>query len=205
MANKKAKLDPRIDAYIAKSASFAHPILKHLRSIVHSACPKVEETIKWGMPHFDYCGILCSMSAFKAHCAFGFWKGALIVKGPDNKDAKAMGQFGRIASLKDLQPKATIARYVKAAMKLNEEGTKAPHKEKRKSRTPLPMHPSLAKALKVEKKASASFERFSPSTRREYIEWIGAAKTDATRERRLATAIKWIAEGKPRHWKYMKK
>jgi uncharacterized protein YdeI (YjbR/CyaY-like superfamily) len=205
MAPKKTKLDPRIDAYVAKSAPFAQPILKHLRSLVHSACPEVEETIKWGMPHFDYHGIMCAMSAFKAHCAFGFWKGALIVKGADNKDAQAMGQFGRIASLEDLPPKATIVRYVKAAMKLNEEGAKAPHMEKRKSRKSPPMHPALAKALKAHKGIGANFKKFSPSAQREYIEWIGSAKTDETRERRLETALEWIAEGKSRHWKYMKK
>jgi uncharacterized protein YdeI (YjbR/CyaY-like superfamily) len=205
MALKKSKSDPRIDAYIAKSAPFAQPILNHLRAIVHSACPEVEETIKWGMPHFDYHGIMCAMSAFKAHCAFGFWKGALIVKGADNKDANAMGQFGRIASLKDLPPKATITRYVKAAMKLNEEGAKAPHMANRKTRKPLPVPADLAAALKTHKKAKAVFDEFSPSCQREYIEWITEAKAEETRKRRLDQTIEWVAQGKQRNWKYMKK
>ena len=95
------KKDPRVDAYIERSAPFAKPILKHLRKIVHRGCPQVEETIKWGMPHFDYKGILCGMAAFKAHCAFHFWKGELVM-GDSNRANEAMGQFGRINSVKDL-------------------------------------------------------------------------------------------------------
>ena len=205
MSTKKTKTDPRIDAYIAKSQPFAQPILKHLRAIVHSACPQVEETIKWGMPHFDYQGIMCAMSAFKAHCAFGFWKGALIVEDAADKDAQAMGQFGRIESLKDLPPRPTIARYVKAAMKLNEAGAKAPHRANRKTRKPLPVPPMLSAALKKNTKARTHFETFSPSAQREYIAWINEAKSDETRDRRLATTLDWVSEGKHRNWKYMKK
>ena len=69
---------PRIDAYIAKSADFARPILTRLRGLVHQACPQIEETIKWGFPHFEYKGIVASMAAFKQHASFGFWKGTLL-------------------------------------------------------------------------------------------------------------------------------
>ncbi len=202
---KVGKLDPRIDAYIGKAAPFARPILKHLRSIVHETCPAVEETIKWGMPHFDYLGIMCAMAALKAHCTFGFWKGALIVGSTDQKDREAMGQFGRIVDLSDLPSKKRIASYVKAAMKLNESGAKAPHMENRKTRKPLPVPKDLSIALKGNRKANAAFAAFSPSNRRDYIEWITSAKTDETRERRLVTTLEWLEEGKPRHWKYIKK
>jgi uncharacterized protein YdeI (YjbR/CyaY-like superfamily) len=197
--------DQRFDAYIAKSAPFAQPILKHLRAVVHQACPDVEETLKWSMPHFMYQGMLCGMSAFKAHCAFGFWKGALIVKAGDNKDTQAMGQFGCIKSLKDLPPKKRIAAYVKAAMKLNVDGVKSPLREKRQPRKPLPMPKDLAAALRRNAAARSTFDNFSPSHRRDYIEWITEAKTPATRERRLATTLVWLPEGKTRHWKYQKK
>lgn len=197
--------DPRIDAYIAKSADFAKPILKHLRAIVHTACPQVEETVKWGMPHFDYKGMMCSMAAFKRHCSFGFWRGALIVKDRDNKDREAMGQFGRITSITDLPPKKVIATYVKAAMKLNDSGVKSTERAKRKTRTSLPVPADLAAALKRNTKARKTFDTFSPSQRREYIEWLADAKAEDTRKRRLATTIEWLAEGKPRNWKYMKK
>jgi uncharacterized protein YdeI (YjbR/CyaY-like superfamily) len=202
---KMRQHDPRIDAYIDKAAPFAQPILQHLRSIVHDACPQVEETVKWGMPHFDYRGIMCGMAAFKAHCSFGFWKGALIVGKEANKDHDAMGQFGRIAAIKDLPSKKQIAGYVKAAMKLNEAGAKAPHTEKRQARRPLAMPKVLTNALKGNRRARETFEAFSPSNRRDYIEWIIDAKTDTTRERRLATTLEWLAEGKARHWKYQKK
>src|SRR3954452_3610237 len=120
-----AKTDPRVDAYIERSAPFAKPILKHIRKVVHRGCPDVEETIKWGMPHFDYKGVMCGMAAFKAHCAFGFWKGSLIIDA-QNKSADAMGQFGRITSMKDLPPKRTLQGYVKKARELNDAGIKPP-------------------------------------------------------------------------------
>src|SRR5687767_11952795 len=121
--------DPRIDAYIARSAEFARPILTHLREVVHQACPDVEETIKWSSPHFMYHGMLAGMAAFKSHCAFGFWKGVLI-EGPDpDQRAAAMDQFGAIRSVADLPPKRVLANYVRQAMKLNEEGVRHPRQK----------------------------------------------------------------------------
>jgi len=196
--------DPRIDAYIARSADFARPVLAHLREIVHEACPDVEETMKWSMPHFMYEGMLCGMSAFKQHCAFGFWKGSLIVKPGDRPGEKAMGQFGTIRSLADLPPRRTIAKYVKEAMRLNEQGVKAPARARPRTRKPVEVPPDLQAALGRNRKAKAAFEASSPSHRREYIEWITEAKREETRKRRLETALEWMAEGKSRNWKYEK-
>jgi uncharacterized protein YdeI (YjbR/CyaY-like superfamily) len=195
--------DPRIDAYIARSADFAKPILTHIRAVVHAAAPQVEETMKWSSPHFDYKGeMMCGMAAFKEHCAFGFWKGSLIIeKGLRSDDG--MGQMGRITKVSDLPTKAVLTGYIKKAMKLNDEGTKLV-RPKGPPKKPLPVPPDLAKALKANKAAKAAFDGFSPSAQREYIEWLIEAKTDATRTRRLETAIEWIAEGKARHWKYQK-
>jgi uncharacterized protein YdeI (YjbR/CyaY-like superfamily) len=149
--------------------------------------------------------MLCGMSAFKQHCAFGFWKGSLLVAQSDNKNDTAMGQFGRITSLKDLPPKKKIISYIKAAMKLNEDGVKSPALAKRKPLTPLPVPAVLTGALKRNKKARDIFENFSASNRREYILWITEAKTEETRARRLATTIEWLADGKTRNWKYERK
>jgi uncharacterized protein YdeI (YjbR/CyaY-like superfamily) len=197
--------DPRVDAYIAKAAPFAQPVLKHLRATVHGACPDVEETIKWGMPSFTYHGILCGMASFKAYCTFGFWKGELIVDAQHRGTERAMGDLGRITKMSDLPSKRVLANYVRQAMKLNEDGVKAPWLVKRAQRAPKPpprTPADLAAALKQNRQALATFEGFSPSHRREYIEWIVGAKTDETRTRRLATAIAWMAEGKPQNWKY---
>lgn len=202
--------DKRVDAYIAASADFAKPILEHLRSVVHQACPDVEETIKWGFPHFMYRGMLCSMASFKAHCAFGFWKGALILDDP-GMSAGAMGSFGRIASLKDLPPKQALAGYVKKAMALNEQGVATPRTRKpalaKKAAPAATATPpdDLVAALRKNAAARKTFEGFSPSARKEYVQWITEAKGEATRQRRLETAIEWMAEGKPRNWKYLKK
>lgn len=195
--------DERIDAYIAKSNDFAQPILEHLRAVVHEACPEVEETMKWGFPHFMYEGMLCSMASFKAHCAFGFWNGALIVAQDGAPAEAAMGQFGRITSVKDLPAKRVLTKYVKQAMALNESGVKPPSRAKRAAPKPAAEVPAeLAAALRKNRKAREVFEGFPPSHRREYIEWITDAKRDETRARRVAQAVEWIAEGKGRNWKY---
>jgi uncharacterized protein YdeI (YjbR/CyaY-like superfamily) len=196
--------DARVDDYIAKSTEFARPILTYLRDLVHAACPDVEETMKWSFPHFMYKGMLCSMASFKEHCSFGFWKSSLIVEKDDAPAEKAAGQFGRITQLSDLPSKKVLTGYIKEAMKLNEAGVKAPSPMTPKKPKPeLVVPDDLAGALQANEKARATFENFSPSQKREYVEWLTEAKTDTTRARRLETAIEWMAEGKSRNWKYM--
>ncbi len=195
--------DARVDAYIAQSAEFARPILAHLREVVHAACPEVEETMKWSRPHFDYKGMFCGMAAFKEHCAFGFWKHSLVVeKGGDGVE-KGMGQFGRITRLADLPSKKVLTGYIKLAKQLNDEEVKSPTRSKPKAPRELVVPDDLAKALAGNTAARATFEKFSPSNKREYVDWLTEAKTETTRTRRLATAVEWLAEGKPRNWKYM--
>jgi uncharacterized protein YdeI (YjbR/CyaY-like superfamily) len=197
------KKDPRVDAYIAKSADFAKPILNHLRSLVHEACPEVEEEWKWSFPNFMYKGMFCSMASFKEHCAFGFWKSSLIVDKNGQSAEQAMGQFGRLTKLSDLPSKKVMIEYIKLAKKLNDDGVKAPTRAKPKVPRELVVPDDLAQALKRNKAAQATFDKFSPSNKREYVDWITEAKTEATRSRRLETAIEWMAEGKTRNWKYM--
>lgn len=201
--------DKRIDAYIAKAQPFAQPILKHLRSLVHKACPNVEETMKWSFPHFDYKGeMMCSMAAFKQHAVFSFWKAKLLKNSKGYLQERsadggaAMGHFGRITNLKDLPPDKAIIDLVKQAMKLNDKGIKLPSKPKTKKKE-LTIPDYFLKELKKNKKALATFEAFSYSHKKEYIEWITEAKTDKTREKRMLTTIEWLAEGKARNWKYM--
>jgi uncharacterized protein YdeI (YjbR/CyaY-like superfamily) len=194
--------DARVDAYIAKSADFAQPILAHLRELVHSVCPDVEETMKWSFPNFMYKGMLCNMASFKEHCAFGFWKGSLMVAS-DGRAEEGMGHLGRITKLSDLPSKKILTGYIKKAMELNDKGIKkaAPPKPKAPKQVVVPDY--LEQALQANAAARATFERFSPSHKREYVEWITEAKTEATRIKRLQTALEWMAEGKPRNWKYM--
>ncbi len=193
--------DPRIDAYIDESADFAKPILRHLRDVVHEACPDVEEKMKWSFPHFDYKGMMCSMASFKEHCTFGFWKPGLVL-GEAAKEG-GMGQFGRITSVKDLPAKKVLVGYVKKAMRLNDEGVKPKRAQRPKTKKPdVDVPQDLTAALKKNAKARATFEGFSPSHRREYVEWIAEAKREETRARRIAQAVEWMAEGKHRNWKY---
>jgi uncharacterized protein YdeI (YjbR/CyaY-like superfamily) len=193
------KRDPRIDAYIAKQRDFAKPILSYIREVVHEGCPDCEETLKWSMPTFLHHGILCGMAGFKEYAVMMFWKGTLIV-GTGGKSLEAMGSLGRITRVEDLPPRKELLGYIKKAMELNEKGIT------RKKRAPKPevaVPKDLAAALRKNKKAGATFDGFSPSHRREYVEWITEAKTEATRQRRLETATGWMAEGKSRNWKYI--
>jgi uncharacterized protein YdeI (YjbR/CyaY-like superfamily) len=198
------KKNKAIDAYIAKSADFAKPILIHFRELIHKTCPDVEEAIKWGMPFYDYKNDpLCMSAAFKEHCAIRFWKTSLI-KGLDESESDGMSTFGRITSLKDMPSDKKLIGYIKEAMLLNEKGIKvAKAKPEKKETLPVPVY--LKKALAANKKALQQFEKFSPSKKKDYITWLTEAKTEETRAKRLETAIEWIAEGKGRNWKYEKK
>jgi uncharacterized protein YdeI (YjbR/CyaY-like superfamily) len=198
--------DPRVDAYIGKAAPFARPILTHIRKAVHAGCPEVEETMKWSAPHFVYRGMLCGMASFKAHCAFGFWKASLLkANGGGTKSAEAMGQFGRIASVDDLPGLKQLTALVREAAALNDEGVKVPRRKKAAPKPPPTAPADFMRALRANKKALAAFTGFSPSHKREYIEWISEAKTAETRQRRMATALEWLSEGKARNWKYQKR
>jgi uncharacterized protein YdeI (YjbR/CyaY-like superfamily) len=193
--------DARVDAYIAGAPAFARPILEHLRACVHAGCPAVEESIKWGAPHFLAAGrLLCNMNAFKAHVGFGFWLGERVVG--DDADASARGQFGRITALADLPPRRELVALVRKAAALAADGAIRAPRKPAASKPAARVPDDLAAALGRDRAARATFERFSASHRREYIEWIEDAKREDTRARRLATTVEWLAEGKPRHWKY---
>jgi uncharacterized protein YdeI (YjbR/CyaY-like superfamily) len=195
-----AAKDPRVDAYIARAAPFARPILAHLRAVVRTAVPEAEETIKWGMPHWVHHGILCCIAGFQGHCALVIRRGQDLL-GDAAKD-DAMGQFGRIVSKDDLPPKAALVRLLRAAARKNEAGVDAPKAPRRPRKPEAKVPPDLTAALRKDARARATFEAFSPSRRRDYVEWIVEAKAEATRARRLAQAVEWMAEGKARNWKY---
>lgn len=196
------KRDPRVDAYIEKAAPFAQPILREVRERVHAACPEVEEAIKWSSPAFVYAGgILAGMAAFKQHASFGYWKHAQVMG--EGVELDGMGSYGKMASLRDLPPKRRMLADIKRAMKLNQEGGKAPGPRKSQSPKPPPEAPGdLLAALAKNRRAKATFEAFPPSAKRDYVDWIVEAKREDTRRKRLEQAVEWMAEGKRRHWKY---
>ncbi len=200
------KKDNRIDLYIANAKPFAQPILNHLRELVHKGCPDVEETIKWGMPSFDYKGPFCSMAAFKDHAVFGFWKALLMKDAGKLKENQqnAMGHAGKIKSLEDLPNDKILISWIKEAAKLNEDGVKLPPRKKTEQKD-LVIPDYFIKLLGKNNKALQNFEKFPPSHKKEYVQWITEAKTEETRNRRMNTAIEWIAEGKGRNWKYERK
>ena len=193
--------DPRVDAYIARAAEFARPILTHFRRVIHEADPDATETLKWGHPSFVHDGIVCGMAAFKAHCAIFFWRGAMIIDSSGRSANEAMGQFGRVTKIGDLPSKSVLKRYVKEAVRLNVEGVK-PARQPRKPKPPAAVPDDLAAALRRNRAARQTFDRLSPSQQREYIEWLTEAKRDETRAGRLRTTLEWLAEGKQRNWKY---
>jgi uncharacterized protein YdeI (YjbR/CyaY-like superfamily) len=200
-------MDPRVDAYIEKAAPFAQPVLTHLRELIHQACPRVTESVKWGMPFFlQQEVILCHMAAFKQHCAFGFWGPEMkkVLKKDGLHSSDAMGVLGRITSLKDLPSDKEMLAYMRHAAELVESGQRTKSIERPAKKAPKNVHvpAELAAALKKNKTATKVFENFSPSCRREYAEWIAQAKRPDTKQKRVSQAVEWIAEGKSRNWKY---
>jgi len=202
------QFDPRVDAYIEKAAPFAQPVLAHLRKLMHQACPRVTESIKWSMPFFVQQGVvLASMAAFKQHCAFGFWgpemQKALSKDGL--KSSEAMGSLGRITGLPALPPDRVLIAYMRQAGALVESGQRTKSIERPKKAKPRPVRvPSeLTAALKKSKMATKVFDEFSASCRREYADWIAEAKRPETKAKRVKQAVDWIAQGKQRNWKYM--
>lgn len=200
------KKDERVDSYIAKSRDFAKPILTHLRDLVHTACPEVTETVKWSMPFFEYKGQLANMAAFSKHCSFGFWKASLLTDKTGSLKSRGdegMGAFGKITSLEDLPKDDVIVDFILQAMELNENNVAVPRAPKAAAKT-LVIPDDLLEALAGNDAAAETFDKFPPSCRKEYVEWITEAKTEATRGKRLATTIEWLTEGKRRNWKYEK-
>jgi len=202
--------NPKVDAYLAKAQPFAQPILFHLREVVHKACPGIEETIKWSRPFFEYRGaILGNMSAFKAHCSFGFWGeeiGAALREAGALRDG-GMGSLGRITTLKDLPPDKLLLGWIRQAAAFIKSGQytspiAARHKVAKLPKPKIETPAEFSAALQKNKKAASVFSAFSPSCKREYVEWIADAKRQETRTKRIADAVVWIAEGKQRNWRY---
>ena len=202
--------DPRIDEYIGKKAAFAQPILRHIRELMHSVSPQITETIKWGHPFFEYKGILANMAGFKEHCVFGFWGSTAlsdpngILKHADERDAA--GNFGRITKVSDLPDDAILKDFILQAIAIKDAGPEQKSEKKaavpKAPKAPIEMPDYFAAALETNTQALATFQNFSPSNKREYLEWIVEAKTEATRQKRIETALEWMSEGKSRNWKY---
>jgi uncharacterized protein YdeI (YjbR/CyaY-like superfamily) len=204
---KPTSFNPKVDDYMANAADFAKPVMAHLRKLLHKTCPGVIEEMKWGIPHFDYKGeMMCIFAAYKSHCAFTFWKESLMSdpKLKANPTVKAINRYmGKITALSDLPSDRQLVAYIKEAMALNDNGVKLPPRKSDKPKD-IAIPDYLAKRLAANPKVKAVFEGQSASFRKEYLVWITDAKTDETREKRMAEALAWIAEGKGRFWKYAK-
>ncbi|MFM0598506.1 YdeI/OmpD-associated family protein [Paraburkholderia dilworthii] len=201
------KHNPKVDAYAEKAEDFAKPVFARLRALIHATCPEVIEEVKWGIPHFDYKGdMMCIFAAYKKHCSFTFYKDALMgdARLKANAGIPAAKRFmGKLTSVADLPPDRELKSWIKESMALNEQGLKLPVRE---SRTPkeVGMPAAFAEKLQANPKIKKIFESKSASFQKEYNVWIGDAKTEATRDKRIEEAIAWIAEGKGRFWRYAK-
>ena len=200
--------NPRVDAYIENAEAFAKPILTHLRALLHATCPDVVEEIKWGIPHFDYRGeMMCIFATHKQHCSFTFWKDALMddARLRANGDLPAAKRFmGKLTRLADLPPDDQLTGWIREAMSLNERGIKLPPRKSDGPKPPVGIPEAFAQELSANPEIKAIFDGKSASFQKEYNVWIGDAKTDATRDKRIEESLAWIAEGKGRFWKYAK-
>ena len=192
--------DPRVDAYIAKAAPFAQPVLTHVRALVHRVLPEAEEGIKWGMPACMVGGKnVAGMAAFKAHCA-------VMIHGEGRLgEGEGMGGYGKVTALSDLPADDVLETALnEAAQRVAVSGSAAKPRAKAPPKPEIPVPQDFAAALREAPEAKAFFDGLPPGQRREYLDWITGAKQDATRAKRLATALEWLAEGKRRNWKYEK-
>ena len=203
---KNTDFSPKVDAYIAKAAPFAQPVLEHLRELIHKGCPEVVEEIKWSMPFFVYKGqILGNIAGFKAHCSVNLWGDgvAAAMRKDGVLSSDGMGKLGKIASVKDLPSNKTMMGYVKQAAAFIDAGGKTmPKRMKKAEKAEAEVPAELAAALKKNKAAGLTFAAFSPSCKKEYVDWIAEAKRAETKEKRVTQAVEWMAEGKQRNWKY---
>jgi uncharacterized protein YdeI (YjbR/CyaY-like superfamily) len=191
--------DPRVDAYIASRNDFAKPILSHIRDLVHAHAPQVEETIKWSMPFFTYKGeLLANMAAFRAHAAFGFWSRSNL---PTGQEGDAMGQYGRITDVATMPADGVLTAALDKALAIIDSGVK-PKRPARARKPEAETPPALFEALAADAQASANWNAFSPSCRREYCEWVSDAKRAGTRASRVAKTIAQVRDGKKLNWKY---
>lgn len=198
---------PEVDTYIEASAEFAQPILRKLRELFHRACPEIEESIKWSSPFFEYQGLVGNMTAFKQHVSYGFWKAGLMSDPEGILERAGNTQMAvlKASSVDDLPADAILIQYIEEAVDLNARGVKVPRDRPATEAKALEVPDDLSAALAMNEQALATFDGFSYSNQKDYVEWITEAKREATREKRLAIAIEWLAAGKPRNWKYMKK
>lgn len=191
-----AKLEPRIDDHIAKAGAFARPILEHFRALVHKTIPECEEAIKWGMPHFTLGGRnLAGMAAFKKHVSIFFHH---------DEQPGGTGKFRQIAAMEDLAEDSLIEERLRAAVERLSSAAAQPRTKAAAAPKPVPDMPSAFSQALIAAAAMDRFDMMAPGYRREYIEWVADAKTDATRDKRIAQAVEWIGEGKHRNWKYQK-
>lgn len=189
--------EPKIDAYIARAQPFARPILEKVRERVHAVVPDIEEAMKWSHPTYCKGGkIVLGTAAFKQHAAVNFWRGQELGLA---REEGAMGQLGKITSRDDLP--SNLDELIAKAAELAESAP-APRKTKHAPKPAPAMHPDFAAALAKAPRAKAALDAFPPSAQRDYLEWISDAKQDATRAKRIATAVEWLGEGKRRNWKY---
>ncbi len=195
--------NPHVDAYVAKSAEFARPILQKLRDMILAAGPELSEVIKWGVPHYEFHGLVVGMAAFKHHVSFGFWKSKLMSDPAGLFSGERAGSMCNIklTSVKELPAAKIIKSYVREAIRLNVEGVKVPNRP-RSAQAEVIAPADLQSLFRRHKSAAAAFEAMSNSHRREYVEWIDDAKKPETRARRLEQAISLLSEGKTRNWKY---
>lgn len=200
--------NPKVDAYLDAAEEFAKPIFVHLRGLLHATCPEVVEEMKWGIPHFDYRGEMMGIfAAYKKHCSFSFWKDSLMADArlKANSDLPAAKRFmGKLTTIADLPSDNDLIAWIREAMSLNERGVKLPPRQSDGPKKEVGIPDAFAERLAQAPAIRAIFEGKSASFQKEYNVWIGEAKTEATRDKRIDEALAWIAEGKGRFWKYAK-
>ncbi|TDN84722.1 uncharacterized protein YdeI (YjbR/CyaY-like superfamily) [Salegentibacter sp. 24] len=189
-----------VDQYIETHPGWKKK-LHSLRSILDGF--ELEECIKWGAPVYTVNGKnIIGIAAFKHHCAFWFFNGALLknntalLHNAQEEKTKALRQ---IRFIKDQQIKPEVLRkYVSEAIKNHQEGKEI--KPVIGKKLVLPME--LKKAMENDEGLKKSFLQLTKGKQREYANYITTAKREATKESRLNKIKPMIITGIGLHDKY---
>jgi uncharacterized protein YdeI (YjbR/CyaY-like superfamily) len=164
-------VNPQVDAFLRDAPAWRDE-LTALRAIVLDS--GLAEDWKWRAPCYTFEGRnVAILGAFRAYCALGFFKGALL------KDADGIltapgkdSQFMRQARFTDVRRIAELEAVLRA---------------------------DIAEAVEVRPDLRAAFDALTPGRRRGYVLHIAGGKRSATRRSRVERCAPRILDGKGLH------
>jgi len=196
------KRSKTVDEFIL-DAKNGREILIVLRDLLNST--ELVETMKWGAPTYTVNGKnVVGLGSFKAYTGLWFFQGALL-KDPkkvlinaSEGQTRAQRQW-RFESAEEIDPELVLE-YVNEAIE-NQKQNKVVKAERNK---PLILPNEIKDEFEKNKVLKQQFNAFTPGKRREFANYISAAKQEKTRYARLQKIIPLIQQNIGLNDKYRK-